>query len=149
MTLNIAFRLFRGNRKEGLKKSIPSQGYSEDDSYMDLALKVIREFLKQHVIGSPRDQMAIIFYNAVSPFQRRCAITSIATAAYHTHAGCKVRYTNTFFLTPRCYALQRQAKNSSDFPNIHIFHDLEGTTAQRIKEVEMLQGERTSACLTR
>ena len=144
------------HQKEGLMKSIRSQGCSEDDIHMDLALKVIREMLKQHVIGSPKDQMAVIFYNAVSPYQILCDVH------YHSKSGVlhscwsqdlQKAYTATqiraFSLTTCCHALQRQAKNSSDFPNIHIFHELEGTTAQRIKEVEMLQGEATSAYLTR
>ena len=33
---------------------------------MDLALKSMQELMKQHIIGNPKDRMAVIFYAAVS-----------------------------------------------------------------------------------
>ena len=92
------------HQKEGLRKSIRSQGYLEEDTYMDLALKVIREILKQHVIGSPKDQMAVIFYNAVSPFQRLLVlilILIVTTAGCCIHAGCCIRNKHTQALRSR------------------------------------------------
>lgn len=41
------------------------QGYRKEDTYMDVALKAIQELMKQHIIGNPKDRMAVIFYAAV------------------------------------------------------------------------------------
>lgn len=39
---------------------------TDSDTFMDLAVKAIQEIMKQHVVGSPKDQMAVVFYGAVS-----------------------------------------------------------------------------------
>ncbi len=33
---------------------------------MDVALKSMQELMKQHIIGNPKDRMAVVFYAAVS-----------------------------------------------------------------------------------
>lgn len=43
------------------------QGFEPSDTYMDVALKVVRELMKQHIVSSPKDLMGLVFYGAVTP----------------------------------------------------------------------------------
>jgi hypothetical protein len=41
------------------------QGFLPEDTFMDVALKSLKELMKQHIIGNPKNKMAICFYDAV------------------------------------------------------------------------------------
>jgi hypothetical protein len=41
------------------------QGFEGSDSWMDVAIKVAKEFLKMHIISSDNDRIAIVFYSTV------------------------------------------------------------------------------------
>ena len=62
------------------------QGYSPEDTYMDLALKSMQELMKQHIIGNPKDRMAVVFYAAVSiPTAPGCA--NMMSSVFIKHRG--------------------------------------------------------------
>lgn len=42
--------------------------------------------------------------------------------------------------------MQAEAKNNDEFPNVNIALDLEETTADRIREIEALQGKKQMLC---
>ena len=42
------------------------QGFTPDDTFMDLALKSMEELMKHHIISNPKNSMAVSFYGTVS-----------------------------------------------------------------------------------
>ena len=44
------------------------QGFTEEDRWFDVAVKVAREFMKAHIISSESDRIAVVFYGSVSAF---------------------------------------------------------------------------------
>ena len=56
------------------------QGFTEQDRWFDVAVKVAREFMKAHIISSDSDRIAVVFYGSVSaspaakPPQLHCSI---------------------------------------------------------------------------
>ena len=59
------------------------QGYTPNDTYMDLALKSMQELMKQHIIGNPKDRMAVVFYAAVSLCQT-CTLLCMCRWTFET-----------------------------------------------------------------
>lgn len=44
------------------------QGFSPSDTWFDISVRVAREIMKSHIIGSASDKMAVIFYGTVNLF---------------------------------------------------------------------------------
>ena len=44
------------------------QGFTEQDRWFDVAVKVAREFMKAHIISSDSDRIAVVFYGSVSAY---------------------------------------------------------------------------------
>ena len=53
------------SRQSPLLSSGLSQGYESKDTWLEISLKVVSGLLKQHIISSPTDSMALVFYNTV------------------------------------------------------------------------------------
>ena len=47
-------------------QSLILQGFTEQDRWFDVAVKVAREFMKAHIISSDSDRIAVVFYGSVS-----------------------------------------------------------------------------------
>ena len=99
---------------------------------MDVSLKVARETLKSHIIGSPSDQFAVIFYGTVWGAHEPCALFVVpippSIDSWHRQLIGEL-------------ILQEETKNAGAFPHVYNFQDLEQSTAMRIKEVDGLIGK--------
>lgn len=48
-----------------MKRVLLLQGFTEDDNWFHVAIKVAREFMKSHIISSDSDRIAVVFYGTV------------------------------------------------------------------------------------
>lgn len=46
------------------------QGYDPDDTWLEIALKIIKGLFKEHIICSPSDSLALVFFGTVRPLAR-------------------------------------------------------------------------------
>ena len=58
-----------------VKRLLLLQGFTEDDKWFHVAVKVAREFMKSHIISSDSDRIAVVFYGTVC-LSRSCGCKS-------------------------------------------------------------------------
>lgn len=99
----------------------------ENNSWLEVAIKVVREVLKMRIISSDNDQLAVVFYGTV----RQCSL--------QFGLGCLLLTVNTN--SPLC--MQKASQNANAFDSVYTFQDLDFPDAHRIRGLEQLLGKLT------
>ena len=61
----------------------------EDDTWLEVAIKVVREVLKMRIISSDNDQLAVVFYGTVRQYSMSSLSEALTTDLFTQHDGVR------------------------------------------------------------
>ena len=111
-----------------------AQGFESTDTWLSIAIKIVKAHLKSYIISSSADQAAIVLYGTV---RLAHVLWEMLTLLHRSEIDAS---NNGSLLATASCILQGQKSDESQFDHVYILQDMDEGSARRLRELDQLLG---------